>query len=469
MIFTVFGFSVTLKQSISNLTDMFIKRTIKFTLKKEKNSFGRVIMRVTYCGKRFDFQTGIVINGDYWDGGVEKVKTSYSADRLSSEMNDHLATLKVRMTKVFHHYELLGKIPEREELRSSFRRDPDAKIIKMVENDSKPCCDKVVTKVVKPESKSEQSKIKKVKKSYFFDCFDEFVKVNGKLNDWTRSTYQKFAALRNHLSAFRKDITFDTFDENGIADFIDFLANDMNMKNSTINKQLGFLRWTLRWSYEKGYNKNHTFEYFKPKLKSPKKKVIFLTQDELKRIEEFQIPENHSALETVRDVFLFCCFTGLRYSDVRNLTWEDVHNGKMEVVTIKTNDRLVIELNKKANQLMSKYEDIHFKGNVVFPVIANQNMNNSLHLLFKLAGFNEQVKEVYYQGNQRKEEISPKYELISTHAGRRTFICMALAKGIPPSVVMKWTGHSDYKAMKPYIDIADDVKEEYMKKFDDEE
>ena len=49
--------------------------------------------------------------------------------------------------------------------------------------------------------------------------------------------------------------------------------------------------------------------------------------------------------------------------------------------------------------------------------------------------------------------------------GRRTFICNALALGIPPQVVMKWTGHSDYKAMKPYIDIADDIKANAMSKF----
>ncbi len=54
---------------------------------------------------------------------------------------------------------------------------------------------------------------------------------------------------------------------------------------------------------------------------------------------------------------------------------------------------------------------------------------------------------------------------IGTHAGRRTFICNALALGIPPQVVMKWTGHSDYKAMKPYIDIADDIKANAMSKF----
>ena len=60
-----------------------------------------------------------------------------------------------------------------------------------------------------------------------------------------------------------------------------------------------------------------------------------------------------------------------------------------------------------------------------------------------------------------------KPDVIGTHTGRRSFICNALGMGISPQVVMKWTGHSDYKAMKPYIDVADDIKAEAMKKFDD--
>lgn len=52
-----------------------------------------------------------------------------------------------------------------------------------------------------------------------------------------------------------------------------------------------------------------------------------------------------------------------------------------------------------------------------------------------------------------------------THAGRRTFISNALSLGIPPQVVMKWTGHDDYKSMKPYIDIADETKINAMEKF----
>ncbi len=59
----------------------------------------------------------------------------------------------------------------------------------------------------------------------------------------------------------------------------------------------------------------------------------------------------------------------------------------------------------------------------------------------------------------------PKYALVGTHTGRRTFICTALSLGIPVQVVMKWTGHSDYKSMKPYIDVADKNKINEMKKF----
>ena len=101
------------------------------------------------------------------------------------------------------------------------------------------------------------------------------------------------------------------------------------------------------------------------------------------------------------------------------------------------------------------------------PVVSNQKMNTYLHELCKLAGFDEPIRITYYRGNERFDEIKPKNKVIGTHTGRRSFICNALGMGISPQVVMKWTGHSDYKAMKPYIDVADEIKAESMKKFDD--
>ena len=114
---------------------------------------------------------------------------------------------------------------------------------------------------------------------------------------------------------------------------------------------------------------------------------------------------------------------------------------------------------------LQKCQDVVFEQDKALPVISKQKMNEYLKELAELTGINEPIRQTYYKGNGRLDEVTPKYALLGTPAGRRTFICNALALGIPPQVVMKWTGHSDYKAMKPYLDIADDIKANAMSKF----
>jgi predicted nuclease of restriction endonuclease-like (RecB) superfamily len=106
------------------------------------------------------------------------------------------------------------------------------------------------------------------------------------------------------------------------------------MRNNTIEKQINYLKWFLRWSVKKGYNENAFFDSYKPKLKNVPKKVIFLTWKELNQLRDFPIPETKKYFERVRDVFLFCCFTGLRHSDVYNLKRSDVKENHIEITTI---------------------------------------------------------------------------------------------------------------------------------------
>lgn len=239
-----------------------------------------------------------------------------------------------------------------------------------------------------------------------------------------------------------------------------------NHKNSTVAKEIAAVKWFLKWAKKKGYNKSVDFELYKPKIKNIQKKIIFLNQSELRKIREYEIPKDKIFLEKIRDIFLFQCFTGLRYSDVFNLKKSDVKESYIEITTLKTSDNLVIELNCHSKEILEKYRSKDFIGNKALPVISNQKMNDYLKELAELAEIDELVTQSYYRGNNRTEEVFPKYALLSTHAGRRTFVCNALSLGIPPQVVMKWTGHSDYKAMKPYIDIADDIKASAMGKFD---
>ena len=119
--------------------------------------------------------------------------------------------------------------------------------------------------------------------------------------------------------------------------------------------------------------------------------------------------------------------------------------------------------NKYSKAILKKYKGI--EGIYALPVPVNQRMNKYIKEICKACEINEPICRTYYKGAERIDEIHPKYELIGTHCGRKTFICNALMLGIAPNIVMKWTGHRDYKSMKPYIDIADKAKEEAMNLF----
>ena len=422
---------------------MNIKRNIIFALESRKKNGVPVIenvpirMRVIFASHRIEFTTGYRIDAAKWDADKQRVKNGCTnkLKQSASDINTDLLRYYTIMQEVFKEYEVKDIMPTPQEIKDSFNNKVNP------------------TEEVQEEQKG------------FWEIFNEYVSECGKQNNWTDSTYEKFAAVKNHIKEFRAEPTFVYFDEEGLNNYVDFLRKTKDMRNSTIGKQLGFLKWFIRWAFKKGYHQNIAFETFKPKLKNTPKKVIFLTWDELNKLKACNIPQNKQYLERVRDVFLFCCFTGLRYSDVYNLRTSDVKADHIEITTVKTADSLVIELNNHSKAILEKYKDVHFEGNKVLPVISNQKMNDYLKELGELAEINEPIRETYYKGNQRIDEVTPKYALLGTHAGRRTFICNALALGIPAQVVMKWTGHSDYKAMKPYIDIADDIKANAMSRF----
>ena len=427
---------------------MNIKRNIIFTLESRKKD-GVLItenvpirMRVNFASKRIEFTTGYRIDATKWDADKQRVKNGCSnkLKQSASEINASLLEYYTEIQSIFKRFEVEDVMPTPEQIKEAFNA------------------------LHKPVSEEPKPK-KEALPCDFFQVFDDFVEDCGRQNNWTDSTFEKFAAVKNHLTNFREGLTFEFFDERGLNDYVGYLRDVKEMRNTTIGKQLSFLKWFLRWAFKKGVHQNNAYDSYKPKLKSTQKKIIFLTWDELNRLREFKIPFNKQALDRVRDVFLFQCFTGLRYSDVFNLRRSDIKGDHIEVTTVKTSDSLIIELNKHSKEIIDKYKDVAFEDDKVLPVITNQKMNDYLKELAELAGIDEPVRQTYYRGNERIDEVTPKYALLGTHAGRRTFICNALALGIPPQVVMKWTGHSDYKAMKPYIDIADDIKANTMSKF----
>lgn len=424
-----------------------IKKNIIFSLENRKKNGVPIVenvpirMRVVFASSRIDFSTGYRIDVAKWNSEKQRVKNACTnkLKQTASEINSDLGEYESRIEKIFKIWETQNILPTPELLKKEFKAGQSIK-----------------------SGDSSESDISKID---FIKVFDEFTKECGRQNNWTDSTFEKFASVKNHLKSFNSNITFDYFDESGLNEYLIFLRDTKKMRNSTIVKQLGFLKWFLRWGSKKGYNESKAYEVFKPKMKSTPKKVIFLTADELTKLREYKIPDTKQYLDRVRDVFLFLCYSSLRFSDVKNLRRCDIKADYIEVTTVKTADSLIIDLNDYTKAILNKYKDVHFENDMALPVISNQRMNDYLKKLAELAGINEPIRETYYKGNERIDTVTPKYALLGTHAGRRTFICYALSLGIPVQVIMKWTGHSDYKAMKPYVDVADNIRVNAMNKF----
>lgn len=450
---------------------MILKYHISFKLRPygKENSLFQIQQHATFNGQRLITSTGCQVNSiDAWDAENQCVKEGYKGPKgeTAIPINNALRNCREQMVTAFRYFEANDINPTKKQIADKYQERMHGTIPKKPD----------------PEPKMERKR----SEPSFFEVFDMFMKECGEKNAWTKATYAKMETMRVDLSTFTKNLKFADLTEAKLSEFVAYLRDSkklrtprkkkgdrdeydpediIGLKNSTIEKKLRFLRWFLNWATEKGYNTNMAYKSFKPTLKTTQKKVIYLTKEEIARVRDLNLTEAQAYLDPVRDVFLFCCFSGLRHSDANNLRRSDIKSGHIEVTTIKTADSISIELNDVTKAILEKYKDAPFGDNKALPNYTNQAMNRDVKELCKLAGINEEIRITTYKGNVRTDEIHPKWELVGTHTGRRTFIVNALSLGIPPNVVMKWTGHSDYSSMKPYIDIVDDIKAASMTKF----
>jgi len=451
---------------------MKIKRNAVFRLfayGKDKNRY-QIRFRVTFNSQRLDLKTGCqLVDAKAWDDEAQLVKSGYKGPKGETALaiNNELRNIKDQMDSTFKFFEAIDQIPTPSQLQKKYEDRLNGSV------PQKPA----------PEPKKER----KPKEHDFFKVYDMFLKECGEKNAWTEATFEKMEAMRVDLTTFKKNIKFSDLTEATLTEFVAYMRDSkklrtprkkkgeredydqedlVGLKNSTIEKKLGYLRWFLNWATDRGYNTNLDYKKFHPTLKMTQRKVIYLTKEEIARVRDLELSESQAYLDPIRDIFLFCCFSGLRHSDVNNLRRSDIKGDHIEVTTVKTADSISIELNKVTKAILEKYKDTPFKDNKALPNYTNQAMNRDIKELCKLAGINEEIRVTTYKGNVRTDKIQPKWELVGTHTGRRTFIVNALSLGITPNIVMKWTGHSDYKAMKPYIDIVDSIKASSMTKFD---
>ncbi|MCI2082697.1 MAG: site-specific integrase [Bacteroidales bacterium] len=412
---------------------MYIKRNYLFYIASEKGKTdGKLRLRIRWNGDSVFFNLGYRVDRSKWSTETQRCRNNsfHTKYKISSAViNKEIARYEEMADAAFAVFEEKDVIPTKDDMRQQ-----------------------MATLTARKPTEDEN----------FFTIFDRFMDTEGKLNDWSEGTKKKMKTVRHHLYDFKPSLSVPELDNETLESFLQWLLS-RGYRNTTIAKDLNVMRWYIRWLTKNGYYSGNVLQTFNPRIKNYDKEVVYLSWDELMHL--YSMPIALKQMEYVRDVFCFQCFTGLRFSDVYTLTRDDIRDDCITIVTHKTVDLIRINLNKYSKAILDKYRDFPTRNNKALPVFANQVVNRELKELGRLAGLNEKIKMVYYKGSKRYEDTFAKWQLLTTHCGRRTFVVNAMYFGIPDDVIRSWTGHSSDQAMKPYKKVVDELKKQEMDKF----
>lgn len=293
----------------------------------------------------------------------------------------------------------------------------------------------------------------------FFEALDLFTETRSK--DLSPNSLRKFTTIKGHLKAFEKKehlpLTFSKIDLLFYDKFLRFLLEEKEMVNNSAYKIIGLLKIFLNWAYDRGISTNQTFKKFK--VKEDKVDIIALNEEELKKLTELDLSSN-TRLSRARDLFLFGCYTGGRFSDLAKIEWTDIRDNTWFLWVQKNKNFLKVPLIDLSLAILEKYKEEEHP----IPRLSNQKLNVYIKEICELAKINDLTTIVHYSGSNRIEKTRPKFELVTTHSARRTFITQSIIRGMKAEIVMAISGHKNYRTFQKYLDITNKDREVELKK-----
>ena len=388
---------------------MYGKMNILFYPKKsEINNDGMVMLyaRITINGQRSEFSLGRRVNEQRWDSRSSKLRGSSIE---VSNFNRFLDNVKSRLFEIYDN-------------RLKERLDISAVIVKNIYlgKDGK---EYMVLEI-------------------FQEHNNEIESLLGK--GFTKGTLQRYRAAYKHVSDYighkyeRKDIPVRSVDHKFITGLEFYLKSKKNCEHNTAIKYVVNFKKIIRIAYANEWIARDPFFHWKASWKTKEKQ--YLTQielDTLKNKKSF-LPR----LELVRDIFVFCCYTGLAYSDVKQLQFENIVigiNGDrwIKMARKKTKAISSIPILPPAEDIIEKYSMHPYvvDGKGVLPVLTNQKSNAYLKEIADVCGINKNL---------------------TTHLARHTFATtVTLSNGVSIATVSKMLGHRSLKTTQIYAKVLD--------------
>ncbi|WP_347067482.1 site-specific integrase [Flavobacterium sp. WV_118_3] len=255
-------------------------------------------------------------------------------------------------------------------------------------------------------------------------------------------TWFGYKSQISKMLKFKKEILFSDINERFINDYRQYMLNTLSNNENTASKSLRVLRTFVNISMRFGYIKTNPFQYIS--IKKVDGKRDFLSIEELNKLTDYYSKDNFAKLieKDILGYFLFACYTGLRYSDLKTFSTDLIVDNSIRLRMHKTGCLVNIPLSKKAKMFLP---NITFEGSSVFRVYCNKVTNKELKKIGADLGLKKKL---------------------TCHVARHTFATASISLGIPIEVVSKLLGHTSIRTTQVYAKIVDTVKIKEMQKWD---
>jgi site-specific recombinase XerD len=369
--------------------------------KKNKAKEHPIYCRVTVQGKSNEFSTQIWVSNDKWNPTTHKV---LGKNEFSKTANHTLETIKTNILNI--------------------RTDLQSK--------GNSVTSEVVTKILLGKAE------KKFTLSELLEYFNEkrVRPLIGK--DYAAGTYERYKTSKSHVLDFivythkNSNLFLTDLNYSFATEYEFYLKTVRKCSHNTALKYIKNLKAVINFAVQNEWLSRNPFDKYKGKLERVDKE--YLTEKELNKVRTKEF--STSRLGEIRDVFVFCCYTGLAYSDVAKLSKKNIVIGingepKISIKRTKTEVTANIPLLSIALDILKKYEQDEYCicNNKLLPVKSNQKQNEYLKDISDLCQLNKRL---------------------TTHTARHTFATLMLTKGASIESVSSMLGHTNIKTTQIY-------------------
>lgn len=263
------------------------------------------------------------------------------------------------------------------------------------------------------------------------------LKKKGRYFSMYKNLLEHFLNYQNFI-----DRSFSTKDigREEVEGFVNYLHIEKGLKTSTIKSMITKLKYLLEKAYLNGWAVDDS--YTDAKVREHESTQIYLSEKEVARI--YYAKGLTKKQEEIKDIFIVGCMTGQRYSDYSRLSKDNIIGDNIHVLQRKTKNKAVVPITEYVREIFEKYNGQLPKARCI------QYFNKAIKVICKQIGMTELI---VYEEEQAGEVVmikKPKYEMISSHTARRTFITNMNKNNVPASKTRKCTGHKSSACFDRY-------------------